>query len=198
MVLDLKGYTLTTSSNDYVIKNSGDLTIIDSKYSDEQDKNQSDYEAEQAKYDEEYNAELSAYNKAKTDYEKSVEEYNKKLEGTYVVPQDGTYELETWGAQGGTAVDSCDGGYGGYSYGQVELKKGDILYINVGGVGTCNVSSSSKGGYNGGGDALSRNNYKMCSGGGATHIATKSGLLKTLSDSTDSILIVSGSGGGSG
>ena len=215
MVLDLKGYTLTTSSNDYVIKNSGDLTIIDSKYSDEQDKNQSDYEAEQAKYDEEYNAELSAYNKAKTDYEKSVEEYNKKLEeyyashpgeefeytgeeGTYVVPQDGTYELETWGAQGGTAVDSCDGGYGGYSYGQVELKKGDILYINVGGVGTCNVSSSSKGGYNGGGDALSRNSYKMCSGGGATHIATKSGLLKTLSDSTDSILIVSGSGGGSG
>ena len=215
MVLDLKGYTLTTSSNDYVIKNSGDLTIIDSKYSDEQDKNQSDYEAEQAKYDEEYNAELSAYNKAKKDYEKSVEEYNKKLEeyyashpgddfeytgeeGTYVVPQDGTYELETWGAQGGTAVDSCDGGYGGYSYGQVELKKGDILYINVGGVGTCNVSSSSKGGYNGGGDALSRNNYKMCSGGGATHIATKSGLLKTLSNSTDSILIVSGSGGGSG
>ena len=215
MVLDLKGYTLTTSSNDYVIKNSGDLTIIDSKYSDEQDKNQSDYEAEQAKYDEEYNAELSAYNKAKTDYEKSVEEYNKKLEEyyashpgddfeytgeeeTYVVPQDGTYELETWGAQGGTAVDSCDGGYGGYSYGQVELKKGDILYINVGGVGTCNVSSSSKGGYNGGGDALSRNNYKMCSGGGATHIATKSGLLKTLSNSTDSILIVSGSGGGSG
>ena len=215
MVLDLKGYTLTTSSNDYVIKNSGDLTIIDSKYSDEQDKNQSDYEAEQAKYDEEYNAELSAYNKAKKDYEKSVEEYNKKLEeyyashpgddfeytgeeGTYVVSQDGTYELETWGAQGGTAVDSCDGGYGGYSYGQVELKKGDILYINVGGVGTCNVSSSSKGGYNGGGDALSRNNYKMCSGGGATHIATKSGLLKTLSNSTDSILIVSGSGGGSG
>ena len=43
----MKGYTLTTSSNDYVIKNSGDLTIIDSKYSDEQDKNQSDYEFEQ-------------------------------------------------------------------------------------------------------------------------------------------------------
>ena len=215
MVLDLKGYTLTTTSNDYVIKNSGDLTIIDSKYSNEQDKNQADYEAEQAKYDEEYNTELSAYNKAKEDYEKSLEEYNKKLEEyyashpgadfeytgeeeTFVVPQDGTYELETWGAQGGTAVDSCDGGYGGYSYGQVELKKGDILYINVGGVGTCNVGSSSKGGYNGGGDALSRNSYKMCSGGGATHIATKSGLLQSLSDSTDSILIVSGSGGGSG
>ena len=215
VVLDLKGYTLTTTSNDYVIKNSGDLTIIDSKYSTDQDKNQADYEAEQAKYDEEYNAELSVYNKAKENYEKSIQEYNKKLEEyyashpgeefgytgeeeTYVVPQDGTYELETWGAQGGTVVDSCDGGYGGYSYGQVELKKGDILYINVGGVGTCNVSSSSKGGYNGGGDALSINGYKMCSGGGATHIATKSGLLQSLSDSIDSILIASGSGGGSG
>ena len=215
VVLDLKGYTLTTTSNDYVIKNSGDLTIIDSKYSSDVEKNQRDYEAEQAKYDEEYNAELSVYNKAKEDYEKSIQEYNKKLEEyyashpgeefeytgeeeTYVVPQDGTYELETWGAQGGTVVDSCDGGYGGYSYGQVELKKGDILYINVGGVGTCNVSSSSKGGYNGGGDALSINGYKMCSGGGATHIATKSGLLQSLSDSIDSILIASGSGGGSG
>ena len=215
MLLDLNGYTLTTTVNDYVIKNNGDLTIIDSKYSNEQDKNQADYEAEQAKYDEKYEKDSEEYNKAKTEYEKSLEEYNKKLEEyyanhpgeeyeytgeeeTYVVPQDGTYELETWGAQGGTAVDSCDGGYGGYSYGQVELKKGDILYINVGGVGTCNVSSSSKGGYNGGGDALSRNNYKMCSGGGATHIATKSGLLQSLSDSTDSILIVSGSGGGSG
>ena len=215
MLLDLNGYTLTTSSNDYVIKNNGDLTIIDGKYQKDIEKNQRDYEAEQAKYDQEYENDSEEYNKAKIEYEKSLEEYNKKLEEyyanhpgeeyeytgeeeTYVVPQDGTYELETWGAQGGTVVDSCDGGYGGYSYGQVELKKGDILYINVGGVGTCNVSSSSKGGYNGGGDALSINGYKMCSGGGATHIATKSGLLQSLSDSIDSILIASGSGGGSG
>ncbi len=215
MLLDLNGYTLTTTANDYVIKNNGDLTIIDGKYQKDIEKNQADYEAEQAKYDQEYENDSEEYNKAKIEYEKSLEEYNKKLEEyyanhpgeeyeytgeeeTYVVPQDGTYELETWGAQGGTAVDSCDGGYGGYSYGQVELKKGDILYINVGGVGTCNVSSSSKGGYNGGGDALSINGYKMCSGGGATHIATKSGLLQSLSDSIDSILIASGSGGGSG
>ena len=215
MLLDLNGYTLTTTANDYVIKNNGDLTIIDGKYQKDIEKNQADYEAEQAKYDQEYENDSEEYNKAKTEYEKSLEEYNKKLEEyyanhpgeeyeytgeeeTYVVPKDGTYELETWGAQGGTVVDSCDGGYGGYSYGQVELKKGDILYINVGGVGTCNVSSSSKGGYNGGGDALSINGYKMCSGGGATHIATKSGLLQSLSDSIDSILIASGSGGGSG
>ena len=215
MLLDLNGYTLTTTANDYVIKNNGDLTIIDGKYQKDIEKNQADYEAEQAKYDQKYENDSEEYNKAKIEYEKSLEEYNKKLEEyyanhpgeeyeytgeeeTYVVPQDGTYELETWGAQGGTVVDSCDGGYGGYSYGQVELKKGDILYINVGGVGTCNVSSSSKGGYNGGGDALSINGYKMCSGGGATHIATKSGLLQSLSDSIDSILIASGSGGGSG
>ena len=62
MVLDLKGYTLTTSSNDYVIKNSGDLTIIDSKYSSDIEQNQKDYEAEQAKYDELYNSQIEHYN----------------------------------------------------------------------------------------------------------------------------------------
>lgn len=33
MILDLNGHTITTISNDYVINNSGDLTITDSKYS---------------------------------------------------------------------------------------------------------------------------------------------------------------------
>ena len=65
MVLDLKGYTLTTSSNDYVIKNSGDLTIIDSKYLSDIEQNQKDYEAEQAKYDELYNSQIEHYNSYK-------------------------------------------------------------------------------------------------------------------------------------
>ena len=124
--------------------------------------------------------------------------YTEPKEHIYTVPYNGTYKLETWGAQGGTAVDNCNGGYGGYSVGTIGLSKNSKLYVNVGGSGTCNLSSSSKGGYNGGGDALSRDSYRMCSGGGATHISTTSGLLKLLSDSTDSILIVSGAGGGSG
>ena len=91
MVLDLKGYTLTTSSNDYVIKNSGDLTIIDSKYSSDIEQNQKDYEAEQAKYDELYNSQIEHYNSYKEtvknqyddDYKKEVKkaiESESKLE----------------------------------------------------------------------------------------------------------------------
>ena len=35
MVLDLNGHIISTQANDYVIKNSGDLTIVDSKYSND-------------------------------------------------------------------------------------------------------------------------------------------------------------------
>ena len=219
MILDLNGYTLTTSSNDYVIKNSGDLTIIDSKYSNEQDKNQADYEAEQAKYDEEYNQELDFKNKKDEEYEKNLEEYEKKLEEylkvhpnaefgytgkeeMYTAPTDGTYKLETWGAQGGTVVYSStyDGGYGGYSSGYVTLNKGDKLYVNVGGQGSGGIATMNyAGGYNGGGNTngTSGSDHYHSSGGGATHISSVSGILSKLSDSLDSILIVSGGGGGS-
>ena len=227
MILDLKGYTITTSSNDYVIKNSGDLTIIDSKYSSdieknqadyeaEQAKNQADYEAEQAEYDKEYNEDLDAYNKTKEEYEKQLEEYEKKLEEyntthpnkiyeytgkeeIYVVPEDGTYKLETWGAQGGSYNETYHGGYGGYSSGYITLKKGDKLYINVGGQGSyIGPYNTGQGGYNGGGSILlthSDGNEKRATGGGATHISLKSGLLSTLENSKDDILIVSGGGG---
>ena len=227
MLLDLKGYTLTTTSNDYVIKNSGDLTVIDSKYSADQDKNQADYEAEQAKnqadyeakqaeYDKEYNEDLDAYNKTKEEYEKQLEEYEKKFEEynaahpnkayeytgkeeIYVVPEDGTYKLETWGAQGGSYNETYHGGYGGYSSGYITLKKGDKLYINVGGQGSyIGPYNTGQGGYNGGGSILlthSDENEKRATGGGATHISLKSGLLSTLENSKDDILIVSGGGG---
>ena len=220
MILDLKGYTLTTTANDYVIKNNGDLTIIDSKYSSdveknqadyeaEQAKNQADYEAEQAEYDKEYNEDLDAYNKTKEEYEKQLEKYNtahpnKTYEYTgkeeiYVVPEDGTYKLETWGAQGGSYDETYHGGYGGYSSGYIALKKGDKLYINVGGQGSYIGSyDKGQGGYNGGGSILlthSDGNEKRATGGGATHISLKSGLLSTLENSKDDILIVSGGGG---
>lgn len=44
---------------------------------------------------------------------------------TFTVPNTGYYQLEVWGAQGGTAK-SYRGGYGGYSTGVVYLKKDDI------------------------------------------------------------------------
>ena len=47
---------------------------------------------------------------------------------TFVVPRSGIYKLETWGAQGGDR-GANNGGKGGYTTGEVYLKRGDILYI---------------------------------------------------------------------
>ena len=128
------------------------------------------------------------------------------FEETFVAPNDGTYALEAWGASGGDAFymvrDSFGfgshpeylyGGKGGYSYAEVDLKKGDVLFVTVGGHGpyfTYDRKTILEGGFNGGGKA----NYHAGGGGGATHIATKSGSIPTLK--TDDILLVAGGGGG--
>lgn len=139
------------------------------------------------------------------------------------IPKSGYYKLETWGAQGGeglcnekhchdhnSSLSNAIGGYGGYSMGIVRLNKDDRLYINVGGKGSdgvlegCQTVNNSKtctgknspGGYNGGGTGSwdGTDDEVGGAGGGATHIATKSGLLYTLK--LNSLLIVSGGGGG--
>ena len=113
-------------------------------------------------------------------------------EQVFTAPVSGTYKLETWGAQGGDGITNYTGGYGGYSYGYVSLNTNDIVYLNVGGKGDEFV-----GGYNGGGNrADNHSNWRGGSGGGATHIATKSGLLSNLENYKENILIVSGGGGG--
>ena len=113
-------------------------------------------------------------------------------EQVFPSPTTGTYKLETWGAQGGSR-NGYIGGYGGYSIGTITLSKSQNLYINVGGNGTTKI-----GGYNGGGNRPSGDTtgWYAGSGGGATHIATVSGLLSTLENSKFDILIVSGGGGG--
>lgn len=125
-------------------------------------------------------------------------------EQTFKVVTSGYYKLETWGAQGGNKGGKY-GGYGGYSTGDIVLTTGDILYINVGGNVNGEYNSSycvgspngyCFGGYNGGGSSWYVTNEKWGSGGGATHIALKSGLLSTLNNDVDKILIVSGGGGG--
>ncbi len=137
-------------------------------------------------------------------------------EQIFIAPSSGYYKLETWGAQGGN-YDALDrngysshnlGGKGAYSTGKTYLKKGDKLYVNVGGAGKNLIANSSdyhrmgvSGGYNGGGTG--GNGYSSgfpggAGGGGATHIATQSGKLSTLEENKDKILIVSGGGGGAG
>ena len=126
-------------------------------------------------------------------------------EQTFIAPVSGTYKLETWGAEGGTYKEEYHGGYGGYSEGKLNLSIREGIYISVGGVGIGGKATESKnygdGGYNGGG---SRSGYPSAGelgssgGGGATHIATKSGLLSALENYENNILIVSGGGGGAG
>ena len=57
-------------------------------------------------------------------------EYNGDYE-EFIVPYNGVYRLEVWGAEGGRNY----GGLGGYSKGEVYLEEGEKLYIYVGGEG---------------------------------------------------------------
>lgn len=109
---------------------------------------------------------------------------------TFTAPADGEYLLEVAGAQGGKEKDTV-GGLGGSSSGKVTLKKGQTIYIYVGGAGS---SNDTNGGYNGGGSTGNGGT----SGGGATHIATTNrGVLKNYSSNKSDVLIVAGGGGGS-
>ena len=108
---------------------------------------------------------------------------------TFTAPADGEYLLEVAGAQGGKEKDTV-GGLGGSSSGKVTLKKGQTIYIYVGGAGS---SNDTNGGYNGGGSTGNGGT----SGGGATHIATTNrGVLKNYSSNKSDVLIVAGGGGG--
>jgi hypothetical protein len=120
-------------------------------------------------------------------------------EESFSILASGYYNLEVWGAQGGTYNSTYYGGYGAYSSGIVYLEKGSTIYVNVGGVGTCTGSGLINGGYNGGGNAYTSrgNGFYSCAGGGATTISVSSGLLSSLSTSLNNILIVGAGGGGS-
>ncbi len=120
----------------------------------------------------------------------------------FVAPVAGLYQLEVWGAQGGSISSTSTevaGGYGGYSKGNIYLEENETVYIVVGGQGEgSNTTGSVTGGYNGGGSSATYiQAEEVASGGGATHIAKETGLLSSLSDKTDEIIIVAGGGGGS-
>ena len=110
-------------------------------------------------------------------------------EQTYIVPTDGYYKIEAWGAQG-----SDYGGNGSYTTGIIELKKNTVLYVIVGGIN----------GYNGGngndpkGGELSSDNTTSGSikyGGGATDIRLTHGDNILESTSLNSRIMVAGGGG---
>ena len=141
-------------------------------------------------------------------------------EQTFTAPVNGKYKLEVWGAQGGNNgsevtskfpyTNNYLGGYGGYAAGLMDINVGKMFYVNVGSQGESSSFKNRKslGGYNGGGSGgigtydywinhrKESNPIGSAGGGGATHIATASGLLSTLKKTQENILIVAGGGGG--
>lgn len=112
----------------------------------------------------------------------------------------GTYQLQCWGAQGGSnyadsdyGITSHAGGKGGYSVGQLTISQATGVEVYVGGAGT-----SSSGGWNGGGGTTGSSRYNndgefgisyMGGGGGASDIRLSGGNLL-------SRMIVAGGGSG--
>lgn len=138
--------------------------------------------------------------------------YDKGQIDEFSIPEITQYKLECWGAASWGADQTTYGG--GYSYGNyVATVKNKILYVCAGGEGVRGGYNSNpndfhvggKGGYNGGGNAgngYGYNGYHDQSGGGnggggATHIAFKTGLLMEFENTYhDDVLLVAGGQGG--
>ena len=102
----------------------------------------------------------------------------------------GVYQLEVWGAQGGSI--SSQSGKGGYSKGSITIKSKTKAFIHIGGRGTYNTKIGlQKGGNNGGGNGFREADYGGGGGGGGTDIRLRH-------DSLFNRVIVAGGGGGEG
>lgn len=88
-------------------------------------------------------------------------------------------------------MDKNIGGKGGGMKGTWTNNVDRTLYIGCGGKGT-----EATGGWNGGGRGITSGQAYSGGGGGGSHVAIKSGLLRSLSK--DDLIIVAGGGGGAG
>ncbi|HPS31201.1 MAG TPA: MBG domain-containing protein, partial [bacterium] len=120
---------------------------------------------------------------------------------TWTVPAGITsIEIEAWGAQGGGGSSGFGtGGNGGYAKGTVSVTSGQVIYIYVGQQG---FQSYNQIAFNGGGsgsivswDAAAGDGY---TGGGASHVAKRTGTLQNLSSYISDIIVVAAGGGGAG
>ncbi len=109
----------------------------------------------------------------------------------YIIPEDGNYEIELWGA------GPEDAG-GAYTKGIINLKAGEKLYFYIGEQGDwCSVTPCGEGGYNGGGNSGYYRGAGNTSGSGATDVRLVSGEWNDL-ESLKSRIMVAGGGGASG
>lgn len=115
----------------------------------------------------------------------------------YIVPSDGYYRIECWGASGGNA-GSCLGGKGAYTSGIIFLSKNEYIYVYVGGSGidTGVGGSNISGGFNGGGGCGVANAWSnLSTGGGATDIRINSGSCDNFESLKSRIMVAAGGGG---
>ena len=120
----------------------------------------------------------------------------------FIVPADGTYKIEAWGAAGGYSLNNnkkgIQGGNGGYTSGKVELKRGETLYIYVGNKGEDGTyKKDAEASFNGGGLGTwdHEDDEAAGAGGGATDIRLVSGEWNDF-ESLKSRVMVAGGGGG--
>lgn len=107
----------------------------------------------------------------------------------FMVPRDGIYKLEAWGA----GITTCN--IGSYTSGFISLNKDKIIYVYVGQSGISNIMTANQS-WNGGGAVTSGysdgNNF---SGGGATDFRLVSGNWDDFSSLKSRIMVAGGGGG---
>ena len=129
---------------------------------------------------------------------------------TFKVPQNGTYKIELWGAEGGKNVThnvTTTNNKGAYTSGEIKLNKSKKIYIYIGQNGysskqlpadTINIFG---GGGNGNYNCLEYNSTTISkgghniSGGGATDIRLNSGNWDEFTSLKSRIMVAAGAGG---
>ncbi len=135
-------------------------------------------------------------------------------EQQFVTPTNGLYQIELWGAQGGSISGkaynqdgsvranklSYIGGKGAYTKGNISLGIGTNLYVYVGGTPEENTSliassGTKEGGYNGGASIPAGQESYGVGGGGATDVRLVNGSWNTFSGLKSRIMVAAGGGG---
>ncbi|MCM1030864.1 MAG: glycine-rich protein [Oscillibacter sp.] len=114
-----------------------------------------------------------------------------------VVLPAGKYQIEAWGARGGSASGYFSGGNGGYTKGDITLNKPLNLYIYVGQVGIGGGKNTTYAAtFNGGGGANSNSWTIGGSGGGASDVRTIYSNWNNFQSLKSRIMVAAGGGGG--
>ena len=125
------------------------------------------------------------------------------------IPASGIYEIECWGAEGGTAKGTIDnveyeakGGKGGHAKVYRKLKKGTMIYV-YNGFHPDGVSANYN--FGGRGSTYTSSKHIGAAGGGCTFVSTSSWNLnnstatqQNYTSYKDTIFVVAGGGGGGG